>query len=85
MEITFKPTFVRSFKKLEPDLQEEAFEKIELFRNPKNHDKLKVHKLKVRLKNYHSFSVNYKYRIIFTFEALGTADFKEFGSHDIYK
>ena len=84
MEITYKPSFVKSFKKLEMSLQEEAFEKIELFKHKDNHKQLKVHKLQGRLKDYYSFSVNYKYRIVFSYTTDAVADFKEIGSHDVY-
>ncbi len=85
MVITYKPSFVKSLKKLEVTLQAEAFEKIELFTNSNNHKQLKVHKLKGRLKDYYSFSVNYKYRIVFSYTANDTADFKDIGSHDVYE
>lgn len=85
MQITYKPTFVKSFKKLEASLQEETFDKIKLFRNESNHQQLKVHKLKGRLKDYYSFSINYKYRIVFSYSRPDEADFKDIGSHDIYK
>ena len=84
MEITYKPSFVKSFKKLEMSLQEEAFEKIELFKHKDNHKQLKVHKLQGRLKDYYSFSVNYKYRIVFSYTTDAVADFKYIGSHDVY-
>ena len=85
MRITYKPTFVKSFKKLETSLQEEAFDKIELFKNESNHQQLKVHKLKGRLKDYYSFSINYKYRIVFLYSGPDEADFKDISSHDVYK
>ena len=67
MEVYFKQTFVRQFKILEEGLQEEVLEKIELFKKPKHHNLLKVHKLKGRLKKYYNFSVNYKTRIVFQY------------------
>ena len=84
MEITYKPSFVKSFKKLEMSLQEEAFEKIQLFKHTDNHKQLKVHKLPGKLKDYYSFSVNYKYRIVFSYTTDAVADFKYIGSHDVY-
>ncbi len=74
--------------KLPPELQEEAMEKIELFRNVQNHQQLKVHALRVQLIGRYSFSVNYKTRIVFHYlskkikeEALLTA----IGDHDVYR
>ena len=43
--VAYKVTFVRQFDALEEGLQNEVLEKIELFKNPKNHKQLKVHKL----------------------------------------
>jgi len=59
MTIGYKPSFVREFKKLPPDLQADALDKIEMFKDSGNHKRLKVHKLKGKLGNYHSFSVTY--------------------------
>lgn len=84
MKILFKPTFVRQFNILEKALQEEVLEKIELFKNFKNHKQLKIHKLKGVLKGRYSFSVNYKTRIVFIYESKKTAVFLAVGDHDVY-
>lgn len=86
MEIVYTPEFLRSLKKLPHELQEEAIEKIDLFRDLLNHKKLKVHKLKGMLRGRYSFSVNYKTRIIFRYvrkpkEAVLLA----IGDHDVYQ
>lgn len=84
MKIAYHPSFIRQFKKLPLDLQVEIKEKIEIFRQEPYHPSLKTHKLHGRLREYHSFSVNYAYRIIFRLpndEAL----FLEVGTHDLYK
>ena len=85
MEIGYKPSFVRDFKKLPTDLQEEAFDKIELFKDVANHKKLKVHKLKGKLSEYHSFSVSYSHRIVFSFESKKEVVFLAIGDHDVYR
>ncbi|MCK5027657.1 MAG: type II toxin-antitoxin system mRNA interferase toxin, RelE/StbE family [Candidatus Pacebacteria bacterium] len=85
MEVCFKPTFVRQFKILEDDLQEEVLEKIELLKSKNNHRQLKVHKLSGRLKDRYSFSVNYKIRIVFKYETKSKAVLLAIGSHDVYK
>ena len=86
MEVYYKPTFVRQFNKLEPALKEEVLEKIELFRDSKNHEQLKVHKLKGRLKGNYSFSVNYQYRIVFEYEerTKNSAVLLAVGDHGVY-
>lgn len=84
-EVHFKPTFIKQFKKLESALQEEAFEKIELFRDAKNHKQLKVHKLNGVLSGRYSFSVNYKTRIVFTYLSKIEAVLLSIGDYEVYK
>lgn len=85
MEVAFKPSFLRQFKKLPKALQEEAHEKIALFKDQKNHPVLKVHKLHGELKQYHSFSVNYRYRIVCTWEIQNkSAVLVAIGDHALY-
>ncbi|MEK7650148.1 MAG: type II toxin-antitoxin system RelE/ParE family toxin [Patescibacteria group bacterium] len=85
IQVSFKPTFIRQFNALEEELQEEVVEKLELFKNIKNHKQLKVHKLKGRLAGRYSFSVNYQTRIVFIYEKKDAAVFLAVGSHDVYK
>lgn len=85
LEIKYKPQFVRQYKKLEPELQSEVLARIELFKDIKNHDLLKVHKLKGRLKGRYSFSIDYKNRIVFIYEDKKTATLLVIGDHDVYK
>jgi len=85
MNIGFKPTFIKEFKKLDSDLQEEVLEKIDLFRNTPNHKQLKVHKLKGPIKGRYGFSVNYKTRIIFEYVSKSEVVLLVVGDHNIYK
>lgn len=86
MNIFFKPSFVRQFDKLGASLQEEVLEKIDLFRNPKNHKLLKVHKLHGHLAGRYSFSVNYRYRIVFIYidKKQTSVALLAFGDHSVY-
>ena len=84
MKISFKPVFVRQFRKLEPALQEEVEEKIELLKNEENHQRLKVHKLHGRLANWYSFSVNYKTRIVFSYLSKQEIVLLAIGEHGVY-
>ena len=86
LAVKYTPAFLRKLDKLEPGLQEEAIYKIKLFADKKNHEILKVHKLKGRLDNCYSFSVNYKTRIVFSYssKSKNEAILLAIGDHDIY-
>lgn len=85
MKIGHKPFFIRQFNKLDPDLKEEVLEKIELFKDPSNHQKLKVHKLNGKFSDCYSFSVNYSHRIIFEYITKNDVHILSISDHDIYK
>ncbi len=85
LQVQYKPSFVRGYKKLPIELQQEVKEKIALFAKEENHNALKVHQLKGKLKKCHSFSVNYSHRIVFTYENTRTAVLLAIGDHDIYR
>jgi plasmid maintenance system killer protein len=85
LALIYAPIFVRQFHKLPKSLQGEVLEKIELFKDTKNHQSLKVHKLLGHLKGRYSFSVNYKYRIIFRYETKNQVDILAIGDHDVYQ
>ena len=84
MKIGYKPVFIRQFNKLPQALQEEALEKIELFKEDPNHPTLKVHKLRGQFSGCYSFSVNYKYRIIFNYATKTEISVLAIGDHDVY-
>lgn len=85
MKIAYTPQFVRMFRKLEETLKQEAIEKIELFIQDPTHSQLKAHKLKGKLKDRYSFSVNYQTRIIYTLISKDEVAFLAIGDHDVYK
>jgi len=84
MKIVYLPSFVRQLKNLEVELQQEVFEKIELFKEKTNHKQLKVHKLYGRLKNRYSFYVNYKTRIVFIYLNKKEVVLLAVGDHSVY-
>lgn len=84
MRLFFTPKFLRLVGALPPDLQSEAYEKVDAFRDRANHQALKVHKLQGKLKGLSSFSVNYQVRIIFEIVDDG-AVLHAIGDHDAYK
>ncbi len=89
LEIAYSPSFVKKFKKIKKKnqaLAEEILEKIELFKDVDNHEQLKVHANKGRLRGNHSFSVNYKDRILFKYiNKKSEVYLIAFGDHNIYK
>lgn len=86
LNFIYAPVFVKQFKKLEENLQKEVLEKIELFKNTKNHGLLKVHKLHGKFRGNYSFYVNYKIRIVFMWgNKKEEAILLTIGDHDIYK
>lgn len=83
-EIVISKQFSRLFRKLDQKLQEEVVEKLELLKDPINHQALKVHKLSGRLAGTYSFSVNYKIRVIFSYPIPTEVFLLLVGSHDLY-
>ncbi|MCB9808979.1 type II toxin-antitoxin system mRNA interferase toxin, RelE/StbE family [Candidatus Nomurabacteria bacterium] len=77
--------FLRRLKKLDPQLRQEIYEKVGLFKDPANHDRLRVHVLRGNLSGFWSFSVNYKIRIVFEYRDNETVNLLSVGGHDVYK
>ena len=85
MDVSFTPQIRRQFKKLPSALQEEALEKIELFKKNPADPMLRVHKLKGEIAGRMSFSVNYRFRIIFMWETPHeSAILLAIGDHALY-
>ncbi|MDD3694316.1 MAG: type II toxin-antitoxin system mRNA interferase toxin, RelE/StbE family [Candidatus Pacebacteria bacterium] len=84
-EIKFTPSFLRSFKKSHPHLQDEIETTIEKLKDASNHQSLRVHKLSGRLKNFYSCSVNYQQRIVFEFREKTIIVLLAVGDHDVYR
>lgn len=85
INLRYRPEFIRLYNKLECSLQDEIKEKIVLFKDLENHRSLKVHKLHGRFRDCYSFSVNYKFRIVFEYLNKTTASLMTVGDHDMYK
>lgn len=84
IEIVYTPGFVRQYKKLPPALQEEAKEKIALFRKDQQHTSLHTHKLKGKLRKHWSFSINYNCRVIFEYDSKNVVALLRIGDHSMY-
>lgn len=85
IRVAYKATFLRQFDNLDAPLQEEILEKIEKFKNPANHQQLKAHKLHGRLKDFYSFSVNYRFRIVFEYLSSNETVLLAIGNHEVYR
>jgi mRNA-degrading endonuclease YafQ of YafQ-DinJ toxin-antitoxin module len=84
MEFLYTARFLRSLKKLLPEIQSDIFSSVEEFKNKKNHQRLELHKLHGEMKKYHSFSANFYYRVIIKMEKKKVY-FMDVGTHEVYK
>ncbi len=84
MNLAYHPKFIRQYNKLHPDLKTEIKEKIALFKEDPTNPVLKNHKLKGKLKDFQSFSVNYSHRILYKIKD-NKVVLAQIGTHDIYK
>ncbi len=85
MKIIYTSKFLKEYKKLPKYIKTKAEKKEKLFRkDPFNHN-LKTHKLSGKFSNFWSFSVGYKYRIVFEFGEKNTFYFHSVGTHRIYQ
>ncbi|OGG78293.1 hypothetical protein A3A36_03015 [Candidatus Kaiserbacteria bacterium RIFCSPLOWO2_01_FULL_52_12b] len=84
LNVYYKASFIRKMNALDSALNEEAAEKIALFKDTKNHRILKVHKLHGPLAGLFSFSVNYKTRIVFQYVSKNEIALLSIGDHDVY-
>lgn len=85
MKIIYTSKFAREYKKLSLDVKIIAEENEKTFRQNPFDPSLKTHKLHGKLKDLWSFSIGYKYRIIFEFVDDNLVYFYGVGSHDIYQ
>lgn len=86
MEIIYTSKFKRGFKKLPTSVQYLAVEKELIFREDFFDFQLNTHKLHGKFKDFWSFSIDHKYRIIFEFSRdRKKVYFHSIGDHDIYE
>lgn len=77
--------FIRNFKSLPAYIKERAESREIVFRQDPFDKRLKTHKLKGALKDFYSFSIGYKHRILFRFENKDKATFVDVGTHKVYR
>jgi len=85
IEISYTSKFAKNFKRLDVNIRSKAKQRIGVFQIDPYNPLLKTHKLTGQLKDFHSFSVNYSYRILFAFENSSSVTFIDIGTHSIYK
>ena len=85
MKIYYSRKFAKEYKKLPLKIKILAEKKEKIFRKNPHESSLKTHRLKGRLKEYWSFSIDYHYRIIFEFREKDIIWFHSVGTHEIYK
>ena len=85
MGIIYSPKFARKYKRL-PDNIKDLIEKSEkIFLRDPFDKRLKTHKLSGKFRGLWTFSISYKYRIIFEFIDKNTVYLHSVGTHQIYQ
>jgi addiction module RelE/StbE family toxin len=84
MKIIYSTSFLKRLAKLPLEIERITRVKIDRFREYPHHMGLKAHKLHGSMNEKWVFSINYKYRIIYTFVSEDTVCFLDIGTHDIY-
>lgn len=84
MEVSYTRVFVKRLSKYDGEFNGIILEKIEEFKDPKNHEHLKIHKLHGKFSKFFSFSINYKTRIVFEYVSKKEVALLSIGDHDVY-
>lgn len=84
MKIFYSPQFVREYRRLPVEIKEKAEKKEKIFRSNPFDPRLKMHKLMGKLDGFLSFSIDYRYRIIFKFQEDKIIRFYAIGDHSFY-
>lgn len=85
IKIHYSPKFKKQYQKLPLKIKKTLKEKGRTFSQNPFHPKLKTHKLFGKLRGLWSFSVNYKYRVLFEFKGEKIVRFHSIGDHSIYQ
>lgn len=84
MDFLYTARFLRSLKKLLPEIQSDITSSVTEFKNKKNYQKLAFHKLQGKMKKYHVFSANFQYRVIVKIDK-NSLYFMDVGTHEVYR
>lgn len=85
MQILYGARFERQYRKLPEDIKMKAESVEAIFRKNPFDARLRTHKLKGDLKDFHAFSITRSYRIIFDMSDANTARFYDIGDHSVYR
>ena len=85
MQIIYSPQFKQEYRKLSDVIKRKAEKKEKIFRANPIDNQLKTHKLGGRFTGLWSFSIDYRYRIIFEFTEDKKVIFHTIGDHSLYK
>lgn len=83
-KVKYSREFFKDLKKVPKEQLRFLKEKEKIFRKDIFDPRLKTHKLKGKLVGFYSFSVSYRWRIIFQIEG-NDVIFHAIGTHSIYK
>lgn len=85
IEIYFTPQFEKMYRRLPDRIKILAEQKEHIFRLDPFDSRLRTHKLLGQLHDYFAFSIDYHYRIIFSFESNSKVYFHAIGTHQVYQ
>lgn len=85
MEIEYSSHFKDVYRKLSSEIQKNAEKQEGVFRQNIFDPRLNTHKLHGKLKEFYSFSIDRKNRIVFKLTGRHTAVFLDVGDHDVYR
>ncbi|HOR02204.1 MAG TPA: type II toxin-antitoxin system mRNA interferase toxin, RelE/StbE family [Candidatus Woesebacteria bacterium] len=85
MKIYLSSNFLKEYKKVSKLIKNKLEVKEKIFRTNPFDPCLKTHPLTGKLKGFYSFSIDYHYRIVFSFENENEIWFHSIGTHAIYK
>ena len=85
MKIVYASKFAREYRKLPKEIKTLAESKEKIFRKNPFSSILETHKLHGRFKDFWSFSIDLKYRIVFEFGKNKIVYFYSIGDHRVYR
>lgn len=85
MKIFHHSRFEKAYRRLPIEVKLKAEKKESIFRTDPFDARLDPHKLHGKLKSKWSFSIDYRYRILFEFDSDKNVTFLDIGDHAIYR